>query len=145
MMDTLTSPNLCAFAASAGVLSHLLYFIRGEHHRYPHRWITRILTGVAVLALGLLQFTHYNILHTLALTVALTSSYFTALYTSIAVYRLFLHPLRKFRGPYWAKLSNFYHSYLIRKSDNYLVLQKLHQEYGPIIRMGALPITFQTK
>ena len=45
----------CSFAAVAGVSTHLLYFIRGEHHRNTHLWITRALTAISVLALVAVQ------------------------------------------------------------------------------------------
>lgn len=139
-MEDLAKP--CAIAAAAGISSHLLYFIRGEHHQYADRWITRVLTGVATLSLVVLHFTRYQLVLTTILTILLTTSYFVGLYTSMGVYRMFFHPLRKFTGPVWAPLSNIYHSYIIRKSDNYLVMKKLHEQYGPIIRTGSLCLTF---
>jgi hypothetical protein len=139
-MEDIAKP--CAIAAAAGISSHLLYFIRGEHHQYAHRWITRVLTGIATLSLVILHFTRYQVLLTTILTILLTISYFVGLYTSMGVYRMFFHPLRKFTGPLWAPLSNIYHSYIIRKSDNYLVMKKLHEQYGPIIRTGTLYLAF---
>ncbi|KMP05031.1 cytochrome P450 3A6 [Coccidioides immitis RMSCC 2394] len=124
----------CAVAGGVGVLSHLLYFIRGEHHKYAHRWITRIFAGITVLAVSVLRVTEYQFLRTLILTILLSTSYFVGLYGSIGIYRIFFHPLRKFKGPFWARASNLYHMCMIRKSDNYLVMKKLHKQYGPIIR-----------
>ncbi|EER29322.1 Cytochrome P450 family protein [Coccidioides posadasii C735 delta SOWgp] len=126
----------CAVAGGVGVLSHLLYFIRGEHHKYAHRWITRIFAGITVLAVSVLRVTEYQFLRTLILTILLSTSYFVGLYGSIGIYRIFFHPLRKFKGPFWARASNLYHMCMIRKSDNYLVMKKLHKQYGPIIRTG---------
>ncbi|KAK3367744.1 putative cytochrome P450 [Podospora didyma] len=125
-----------ALFAAVGVTSHLVYFIRGNHNKFAHRWIARALTGIAVLAVAVLRLTNFNPLHTILLTSLFSTSYFTGLYTSIALYRLFFHPLRKFPGPFWARLSNGYHAYIIRKSDNYLVMQQLHEKYGPIVRTG---------
>ena len=126
----------CAAMAAVGVLSHLLYFIRGDHNRYAHRWITRALTGIAALGLVVLHLEHYDVLRAAVLTSLFAPSYFVGLYTSITVYRLFFHPLRRFPGPFWARLSNLYHMWLIRKSDNHLVMQRLHAKYGPIVRTG---------
>lgn len=135
--DELSAPAGCAVMAAAGVASHLLYFIRGDHNRYAHRWITRALTGIAALAAAVLYLEQYNFARAAILTSLFAPSYFAGLYTSIALYRLFFHPLRRFPGPFWARLSNLYHAYLIRKSDNYLVMQKLHAKYGPIVRTGT--------
>ncbi|KAI9367627.1 cytochrome P450 [Aspergillus egyptiacus] len=121
---------------TTGVLSHLLYFIRGEHHQYAHRWFTRALTAVSLLAGAVLRLTAYPPLPALCLTVLLSLSYLLGLYTSIGLYRAFFHRCRKFQGPFAARLSNLYHMHIIRKSDNYFVMQKLHEKYGPIVRTG---------
>ncbi|PKS06131.1 hypothetical protein jhhlp_007448 [Lomentospora prolificans] len=126
----------CAALAAAGVACHLSYFIRGDHNRYAYKWITRSITGVAILGGAVLHLSHYNIVRAVAATGLFTLSYFTGLFTSISLYRLFLHPLRRFPGPFWARLSNWYHAYTIRKSDNYFLMQKLHKQYGPIVRTG---------
>jgi tryprostatin B 6-hydroxylase len=126
----------CAAMAAAGVASHLLYFIRGDHNRYAHRWITRALSGIAALAIAVLYLVQHDVLRAATLTALLAPSYFAGLHASIAVYRLFFHPLRRFPGPFWARLSNLYHLYMIRRSDNYLVMQRLHARYGPIVRTG---------
>ena len=127
----------CAVMAAVGVASHLLYFIRGDHNRYAHRWITRALTGITALALVVLYLEKFDYVRAAILTSLFAPSYFAGLYTSISLYRLFFHPLRRFPGPFWARLSNLYHLYIIRKSDNYLVMQKLHEKYGPIVRTGT--------
>ena len=140
MIDFIETQSLaggCAITATAGIASHLLYFIRGDHNRYAHRWIMRALLGIALLAVALFHFTSYKALQAALLTGLFASSYFIGLYTSISIYRVFLHPLRRLPGPFWARLSNLYHAYIIRKSDNYLVIQKLHEKYGPIVRTGA--------
>jgi tryprostatin B 6-hydroxylase len=126
----------CAAMAAAGVATHLLYFIRGDHNRYAHRWITRALTGIAALGLVVLHLVQYDFVRAAILTALFTPSYFAGLFTSIGLYRVFLHPLGRFPGPFLARFSNLYHLYIIRKSDNYLVMQKLHAKYGPIVRTG---------
>ncbi|KAL3436403.1 cytochrome P450 [Aspergillus tetrazonus] len=125
-----------AGAGIAGILSHLVYFIRGEHHQYAHRWITRALAGIAAVAIATLRLTDWQPLLSLILTALISTSYFLGLYSSIGIYRVFFHPLRRFKGPFWARASNLYHMYIIRKSDNYLVMKKMHEKYGPIIRTG---------
>jgi hypothetical protein len=125
-----------AGAGIAGILSHLVYFIRGEHHQYAHRWITRALAGTAAVAIATLRLTDWQPLLSLILTALISTSYFLGLYSSIGIYRVFFHPLRRFKGPFWARASNLYHMYIIRKSDNYLVMKKMHEKYGPIIRTG---------
>lgn len=126
---------LCAFTVSIGICSHL-YFIRGEHDQHAHQWILRILTGTVALTLVVLFKTKFYFLQSIIITTLLTASYFLGLYGSILLYRLAFHPLRRFPGPFWAKVSNLYHGYMVRRSDNYLWIRTLHERYGPIVRTG---------
>ncbi|SPO07713.1 related to pisatin demethylase cytochrome P450 [Cephalotrichum gorgonifer] len=126
----------CAAAGVLGVASHLLYFMHGEHDRYAHRWIFRTLAGIGLLAAGVFHVTEKRAVLTAGLTSALTASFVTGLFGSISVYRLFLHRLGRFPGPFWSRLSNFRHMYVIRNSDNYLYVQKLHKKHGQFIRTG---------
>lgn len=89
----------CIGMAAAGVASHLLYFIRGDHNPYAHRWITRGLTGIGLLAGAVLHLTRYRALQTAVMTGLFASTYFTALFTSILLYRLFFH-VAEFPGPF---------------------------------------------
>ena len=60
-----------------------------------------------------------------------------ALYTSIILFRLFFHPLSKFPGPAFAKVTKFWHVSKVLDSKNYLLLEKLYQQYGDIVRTGT--------
>ncbi|SPO06550.1 related to pisatin demethylase cytochrome P450 [Cephalotrichum gorgonifer] len=126
----------CVALAAAGVGSHLFYFMHGDHNPYAHRWITRGLTGIALLGCTVLYLTRFQALPTAIITSLFSVSYFTGLFTSISLYRLFFHSLGKFPGPFWARLSNLCHAYVIRDSDNYFYIQRLHEKYGPIVRTG---------
>lgn len=129
--------SAAALSAAAGVVSHLTYFIRGEH----------MLTAyILVLAALFTPPTAVALLTTLAglplpdavrLTAVSYGAYMTALFTSILLYRAFFHPLRHFPGPKLARLSQFYHFFHIRaKVDNYRHLDRLHAEYGEYVRVG---------
>lgn len=132
--DTLAAG--CAVFACAGVASHLLYFIRGDHNAYAHRWILRSLTGVGLLSGAVFYRMGLKAIPTAVISTLLAVCYFTGLFGSISLYRLFFHPLGHFPGPFWARLSNLTHVYMIRGSDNYLLMQQLHKKYGPIVRTG---------
>lgn len=136
-MEPLEVWNLCALAAFTGVATHLVYFIRGEHDRYAHRWITRFLISVASLAIVCFYYTWHAIHHGMLLTILLSMSFLAGLYSSIATYRMVFHPLRRFPGPFWARLSNLWHVFMIRRCDNYFWIQRLHQQYGPVVRTGS--------
>ncbi|PVH69492.1 cytochrome P450, partial [Cadophora sp. DSE1049] len=52
------------------------------------------------------------------------------------VYNLFLSPLRKFPGPKFAALTKWWEVYHAIKCDRFIVIQKLHEKYGNVIRIG---------
>ncbi|KIW74868.1 hypothetical protein Z517_11638 [Fonsecaea pedrosoi CBS 271.37] len=68
--------------------------------------------------------------------------FLVGVYGSIAIYRLFFHRLRKFPGPWGAKLSRFW---ALRRSMkkvqfNYEV-EALHKQYGDFVRIGPREIS----
>ncbi|PCG92796.1 Cytochrome P450 [Penicillium occitanis (nom. inval.)] len=64
------------------------------------------------------------------------------LLSSIGTYRLLFHRLRKFPGPWGARLSRFYAVSLASKGLQYhLELQKLHEQYGDFVRTGPREIS----
>lgn len=131
-------PNTKVFAVAllAGVTTHLGYFIRGEHHNHTSQ-IVKFYIALDVIIAGVFIRTNAGDLKTGAIKAGVaTAAYLLGLFGSMAIYRLFLHPLRKFRGPFLARLSNLYHSSLLGNSDNYRVIYNLHQRYGPIVRTG---------
>ena len=48
----------------------------------------------------------------------------------IIFYRLYLHPLAKYPGPFWAKISDLPSYYYTLKQDRHVWLLKLQQQYG---------------
>ncbi|KIM94681.1 hypothetical protein OIDMADRAFT_95520, partial [Oidiodendron maius Zn] len=69
--------------------------------------------------------------------------YLATLVSSIAVYRLFFHPLRKYPGPVLGKLSKFYFSYIgLVRGGTHLWLEELHQRHGKIVRYGPNELSF---
>lgn len=57
---------------------------------------------------------------------------------SIAIYRLFFHRCRKFKGPLPAKLTRFYATYLNGRNRQYSKeLGNFHQHYGDVVRTGT--------
>lgn len=53
------------------------------------------------------------------------------------LYRLSpFHPLAAFPGPVFARMSKLYFTYLVAQGDSYLVVRKLHQKYGEVVRIG---------
>lgn len=65
---------------------------------------------------------------------ALLSAFVVASILSVAIYRLYFHPLAKFPGPFWARLSIFPSYWHTLKGDRHIWLWQLQQEYGTTFR-----------
>ncbi|KAH6677108.1 benzoate 4-monooxygenase cytochrome P450 [Halenospora varia] len=73
-------------------------------------------------------------------TFALTVVYFVSKFA----YRLTLHPLAKYPGPFFARISDWplvFHCYA---GDRHIWEFKNHEKYGPIVRYGANSISIAT-
>ncbi|EFR01588.1 isotrichodermin C-15 hydroxylase [Nannizzia gypsea CBS 118893] len=54
----------------------------------------------------------------------------------VAAYRLMLHPLAKYPGPFWNKLSDWPFFFEVIGGDHHLECLRQHEIYGPIVRTG---------
>lgn len=129
--------SLHAIAAVLGHASWLGYFHRSECHLYAVRYLQMFTLGCVggVVALMNLQGNSFS---QAATTVSATAGSFLAgIYGSLIIWRLFLNPLNKLPGPYWARLGNIYTSLNFKNSDAYYKLQEMHKRYGRIVRIGS--------
>lgn len=53
-----------------------------------------------------------------------------AYFVSTVIYRLYFHPLARYPGPFWAKLSSFTSYWHALKQDRHLWFHQLQEEYG---------------
>jgi hypothetical protein len=63
---------------------------------------------------------------------------------SIALYRLFLHPLARVPGPKIAAISNVWHAYHARNGGMFELACTLHQKYGEVVRVGPDELWFNS-
>lgn len=82
-------------------------------------------------------FVDYHILEALAFCLGLYSVY----YAVIALYHAFFHPLAKFPGPKSWAVSRLPWARHIIKGDIWKILGQLHEQYGPVVRIGPDEIT----
>jgi hypothetical protein len=61
---------------------------------------------------------------------ALSAALFLSYVVGTAVYRLYFHPLAKFPGPFWAKLTTFPVWWHSKHQDRHLWLLSLQEQYG---------------
>ncbi|KAH7053258.1 cytochrome P450 [Macrophomina phaseolina] len=122
-----------------GSLSHLAVSRHDgvEFDAHPWQLVFAYLGSVAALL-------YYNFsnpllrpLHALGRTALSATLFNVGFFVSLLVYRLYFHRLRKFPGPKLAALSQFYAMSLAAKDMKLCQeVQKLHQQYGDIIRIG---------
>lgn len=56
--------------------------------------------------------------------------------TGIVIYRLYLHPLAQFPGPWPAKVSGLHALYYAWRGDRHLMQARSHARYGDYVRLG---------
>lgn len=139
--DGLSLNRACVAAATTGVLAHVLYFIRGYHDSQALRIFVvhvSVYTAICVRSIS----SQDGAAHGLFASSAVFAAYLAALFTSMAVYRVFFHPLRRFPGPLAAKVSKFYALYNARNGQMHLEQNKLFNKYGSIVRIGIYIYVF---
>lgn len=132
-------PILSVVAASAGLLSHVFYFIHGEHQKEALFLFTLLLLLPPMSCLILTCFLQLSLSHAAQLTATSITSYLGALWTSMIIYRSYFHRLHHFPGPTLARASKLYHCLKLGKMDNFRKLAGWHREYGDFVRTGMHP------
>ena len=129
-----SSMNNNFIAVVAGLLSHNLFFIHGEHHlRAPLYVQLGCLFSVGLFAARL----NDGLQESITEVVATVGFYLLALFTSMVIYRVFFHSLRSFPGPPMYKITKLWHVMKVAPAQkNHLVLDELHRQYGDFVRTG---------
>lgn len=143
----ITPPNIQPDSLSAlccvglcGVATHLAIFRIGEWDVAVHRIVASF--GLIYASLfGLLAYhsdqDRRSLLDAWYISSVLLAAFIVGVYSSMVVYRLFFHPLRRFPGPRFAPLSALCAiSMSMKKFHMFLEVQKLHKTYGDFIRLG---------
>jgi hypothetical protein len=130
-MSLTTKLGLSAFF---GVLCHVLFFIRGEHHTQPPM-IVRIYALLFFLVY-LFERSGNEVLGPLYSAFLVLAAHVTGLLTSIVIYRVFFHRLKSFPGPPLGKISKIWHVTKILDRRNHLYLDSLRVSYGNYVRTG---------
>ena len=133
---SLNEPLLLIGLAALGVVGHVAWFNRGEHHLYSTLYFQLF---IVVLVISTFVTAYYN---DCATTDALRqsskwfTSFFAGLYSSLLIYRVFLHRLNKFPGPLGSRASSFWLSPSYSRIGPYQKVADLHKTYGEFVRIG---------
>ncbi len=124
----------CLVASAAGFLSHHLYFIRGIRDME----VRNIIFG-HIIALSLLFFKTVStagLSQGVVTYIVISTAYFVSLFSSILVYRLFFHPLRRFPGPIGVVISHWYVAWMGWGGKLHREYVQMHEQYGDFVRVG---------
>ncbi|RYP52381.1 hypothetical protein DL768_002412 [Monosporascus sp. mg162] len=62
----------------------------------------------------------------------------------LGIYRLLFHPLRKYPGPLFARVSGFYGAFYAFRTTLHLRTWQDHLQYGPVVRHGPNKLVFNS-
>lgn len=120
-----------------GASLHVLVLRKGEWDLAVFKILTAAVAAPFALAL------YQVLLHGMIFSSAILRSFYvigsliSGIYLSMIVYRIGFHRLNRFPGPFLARLSNFYITGVVfGRHQEFLVLEKLHKQYGDIVRIG---------
>ncbi|KAI0141770.1 cytochrome P450 [Xylariaceae sp. FL1272] len=63
---------------------------------------------------------------------------------ALGSYRVLLHPLRQYPGPFLAKLTQGYAGFFAAKKRLHIEVHQYHLKYGPVVRVGPDRLSFNT-
>lgn len=67
------------------------------------------------------------------------------LVVSVAIYRLYFHPLSKYPGPLLWSVSRFPYAYNLATGALPHRILEIHEKYGPIVRLAPYELSFTTE
>ncbi|KAK5075962.1 hypothetical protein LTR51_001641 [Lithohypha guttulata] len=128
---------VAAIAATSGLLSHVLVFMRRDLDSNSHQLLI-VANLVVLLKPVALVIRGWSWFDAILISIVADICYTTALFASIALYRAFFHPLRNYPGPFWARISVFWKVKHFQQSGfkAFRVIDGLHKRYGNIVRVA---------
>ena len=130
-------------AAAAGPLSHYLIWCRYEFDGFFYKIVGAVLLLQPVALLNI-KLSGQTWLQSYVALVSLETAYSASLFASIGLYRVFFHPLRRFPGPFWARLWMWWKIAKFAEAEKgYLVIDDLHKKYGDVVRIGMQSLTLR--
>ncbi|KAJ4026558.1 hypothetical protein NW752_001508 [Fusarium irregulare] len=128
-----------------GVMSHVFALRKGEWDLWTMKFIYAWITYEAVVPCALIQFRPMAYIDAIFTANMLLSAFISGMTISILTYRAFFHRLNRFPGPFIARLTNVYATWLAIKEEHmYLEVQELHKKYGDIVRIGPMELSIAT-
>ena len=130
-------PTAVLVAAVLGPISHYAFWVRFEFDGILYKYVPGILF-LQGLSFMFLNYIGLTMIESTLVFAAIQTTYLVTLFASISLYRLFFHPTRIYRGPFWARLWVWWKikAFIDHNERGYAVFDELHQKYGDVIRIG---------
>ncbi|RDA90333.1 hypothetical protein CP533_6005 [Ophiocordyceps camponoti-saundersi (nom. inval.)] len=144
VIDSLRSPQLGGAVFLGGVAVYAVIFRRGEWHMQAPKLVGGGMALTAATACWLVWLVPSAPWQELKTTLWLVFVWLAGHCCCMFTYRLALHPLRRFPGPFAARMTNFYMAALeLKNRQAYQELRKLHDEYGDFVRIGPSSLSIR--
>lgn len=142
MSNVQVSKEELAACFAAGVFLHLTVFRQGEWDAHSFTLLEVAAVFQAVLALIVHQALSESVIGSLQHVMLWACAATAGLFSSMLLYRTLFHRLRHFPGPFMARISTFYMTFLsFKRGQIYQDVQALHQKYGDYVRVGPSEIS----
>ena len=119
-----------------GILPHVAWFIRGEHDFYSRKYAFVWAASQAVGFHALTKLAEQTWPVACVSLLLLSLVYFTSVFASMAVYRVFFHRLKRFPGPLSWRINKLAQVIANPDSKGYRHLHRLHERYGDYVCIG---------
>lgn len=135
--------TILATASATGIALHLFFFKHVEVDKRPVSTAAAFLAAYPLIFLILPEISdeYDGVFWRLFVSSLTWWCLVISLFSSILLYRAFFHPLKRFPGPFNARLSKFWS--LKQVVDSKLrwwkILDQLHEQYGDYVRTGKPP------
>ena len=128
--------STAALSLVAGIATHISIQPFEIDDKGWHIFFLYPITGSLILA-AYTQIAGFGILQAILRATLISCTFNVGLVGSMLLYRAFFHRLRRFPGPFVAKLSRFYAMrHAATACQNNIVTQQLHEQYGDFVRVG---------
>jgi hypothetical protein len=133
---------LFIIVSALGALSHVAYFIRGEHHDHGILYLRLLGFCIAVITIALWRLQHQSLASASVTALAIEGQFLLGLYSSIVIHRVLpTHRLWKYTGPVSWRVSKLAHAWSNRDFENFRHLNAAHERYGDYVRTGPSEIS----
>lgn len=134
------NPASFALAFLVGVALHVRVFRLGEWNLHGPQIVcsTVAIVAASTLLLAASPRGPWSLWAAFKAASSLCLSAISGIYVSMLLYCALFHPLRRFPGPFGARLSTAYTTLLLIHGPRfYAELPKLYERYGDVVRIGT--------